>query len=77
MSRVVAIVPVRKGSQRVPQKNVRPFAGTTLLDLKLEVLKGISRVDDVVVSTAGTVLLTNSTPALASLSLVGTLSFSN
>lgn len=51
MSRVVAIVPVRKGSQRVPRKNVRAFAGTTLLDLKLEVLKGISRVDDVIVST--------------------------
>ena len=32
--------------------------------------------DDVVVNTAGTVLLTNSTPSLAALSLVGTLSFS-
>ena len=33
--------------------------------------------DDVVVNTGGTVLLTNSTPALASLSLVGTLMFTN
>lgn len=33
--------------------------------------------DDVVVNTPGTVLLTNSTPALASLSLVGTLMFTN
>lgn len=49
--KVVAIVPVRKGSQRVPQKNIRPFAGTTLLDLKLEVLTGLADVDQVVVST--------------------------
>lgn len=51
MSKIVAIVPVRKGSQRVPSKNTRPFAGTTLLDLKLEVLGGIEGVDEVVVST--------------------------
>ena len=51
MSRIVAIVPVRKGSQRVPRKNVRPFAGTTLLGLKLEVLTRLDGVDDVVVST--------------------------
>lgn len=51
MTRVVAIIPVRKGSQRVPQKNIRPFAGTTLLDLKLEVLKDLAHVADVIVST--------------------------
>lgn len=51
MSKVVAIVPVRRGSQRVPQKNIRPFAGSTLLDLKLDVLTRLEDVDDVVVST--------------------------
>lgn len=51
MSKIVAIVPVRAGSQRVPHKNTRPFAGTTLLDLKLEVLKGVEGIDEVVVTT--------------------------
>lgn len=51
MKRIVAVVPVRGGSQRVPQKNTRPFAGTTLLGLKLEVLSGVSGLDDIVVTT--------------------------
>ena len=51
MSRIVAMVPVRAGSQRVPDKNTRPFAGTTLLDLKLDVLTGLDDIDAVVVST--------------------------
>ena len=51
MTKVVAIVPVRGGSQRVPHKNSRPFAGRTLLDLKLEVLSGLQGVDQVVVTT--------------------------
>lgn len=51
MTRVVAIVPVRGGSQRVAHKNSRPFAGSTLLDLKLAVLSGLEGVDEVVVTT--------------------------
>lgn len=51
MKKVIAMVPVRGGSQRVPRKNTRPFAGTTLLDLKLDMLKGVSGIDDIVVST--------------------------
>lgn len=51
MTRVVAIVPVRGGSQRVSHKNSRPFAGSSLLDLKLEVLAGLQGVDEVVVTT--------------------------
>ena len=31
---ITAIVPVRKGSQRVKNKNIRPFAGKTLLQIK-------------------------------------------
>ncbi len=37
----------------------------------------LGRTDDVQISTVGTVLLTNSTPELASLNLVGTLMFTN
>ena len=51
MKKVTAVVPVRKGSQRVISKNTRPFADTTLLDLKLEVLKHVKGLDQIVVNT--------------------------
>ena len=38
---VIAMVPVRAGSTRVPNKNIRPFGDTNLLTLKLKVLKKI------------------------------------
>lgn len=51
MRKVVAVVPTRKGSQRVKSKNTRPFADTTLLDLKLEVLKKVEGLDEIIVNT--------------------------
>ena len=48
---LTAVIPVRAGSQRVPNKNIRPFGDTTLLDLKLEVLAGVEGLDRVVVNT--------------------------
>ncbi|NIR61067.1 MAG: acylneuraminate cytidylyltransferase family protein, partial [Gammaproteobacteria bacterium] len=30
MPRIVALVPMRAGSERVPDKNIRPFAGRPL-----------------------------------------------
>lgn len=48
---VVAVVPTRKGSERVPGKNTRPFAETCLLELKLRVLKHLRDVDRIVVNT--------------------------
>jgi len=48
---LVALVPVRKDSERVVNKNIRPFAKKNLLSIKLEQLKGISSVDAIVVST--------------------------
>lgn len=49
--RITAVVPVRAGSQRIKNKNVRPFSDTTLLDLKLEVLAGTRGIDRIVVNT--------------------------
>jgi len=49
--RVVAVVPVRKGSQRVKDKNLRPFAGTTLLDNKLRTLLSVAELDEIIVNT--------------------------
>tara|TARA_Y100000310_G_scaffold16778_2_gene16717 strand:- start:2289 stop:2954 length:666 start_codon:yes stop_codon:yes gene_type:complete len=49
--KITAVVPIRKGSQRVKNKNFKPFAGKNLLELKLEILKNISLIDDIVVNT--------------------------
>ena len=49
--KITAVVPSRKGSQRVKNKNFKPFAGKNLLELKLEILKNISLIDDIVVNT--------------------------
>ena len=46
-----AIVPVRAGSKRVPDKNIRPFAGKSLLQIKIEQLKEAFDVQDIIVST--------------------------
>lgn len=48
---VTAVVPVRKGSERVISKNTRPFADTTLLDLKLITLKEVKGIDKIIVNT--------------------------
>ena len=48
---VIAMVPVRAGSTCVPNKNTRPFGGTSLLQLKLELLKKVVGITRIVVST--------------------------
>lgn len=48
---IVAVVPVRKGSQRVVDKNIKPFGDTTLLELKLSSLKQVNNVDEIVVNS--------------------------
>lgn len=35
-NRILGIIPARKGSKRVPQKNFRPFGGATLVDLAIQ-----------------------------------------
>lgn len=51
MSIIKALVPVRSGSLRVENKNIRPFAGTTLLDIKIRQLLGLSFLDGIVISS--------------------------
>jgi N-acylneuraminate cytidylyltransferase len=46
-----AIIPVRAGSKRVPDKNIRPFAGTNLLEIKIRQLLDIFSAKNIVVST--------------------------
>ena len=50
-NKVIAMVPVRAGSTRVPNKNIRPFGDTSLLQLKLRLLKKVDGITDIVVST--------------------------
>ena len=38
---ITAVVAVRAGSQRVKNKNIRPFGNTNLLEMKLQLLKEV------------------------------------
>ena len=51
MHKVVAVVPVRKGSQRVKNKNFRTFGGKNLLIHKIEVLKKLNFLDEIIINT--------------------------
>ena len=44
---ITAVVPTRKGSERVKSKNTRPFAGKSLLEVKLDVLMELKRVGSI------------------------------
>jgi N-acylneuraminate cytidylyltransferase len=48
---IKALVAVRSGSVRVPNKNIRPFAGKTLLEYKIEQLKHVKGLDGVIVNS--------------------------
>ncbi len=48
---IKALVAVRSGSQRVVNKNMRPFAGSNLLTIKLEQLKRIPNLDGIIVNS--------------------------
>ena len=51
--RLAVFLPTRKGSQRVQNKNTRPFAGFErgLLELKLSQLREVSNADEIILST--------------------------
>lgn len=49
--KIKALVAVRSGSQRVQNKNIRSFAGSSLLEIKLEQLLDIKSLDGVVVNS--------------------------
>lgn len=55
---IKAMVAVRSGSQRVSNKNIRPFAGSSLLEVKLRQLKRIPNLDGIVVNSNDEEMLT-------------------
>lgn len=52
--KVTCFLPCRQGSQRVPNKNIKPFAGFEfgLIEVKLNQLLKATLVDEVVLSTS-------------------------
>lgn len=51
MNTIKAIIPVRKGSQRVINKNIKPFANSNLLEIKINQLKRINKLDGIIVNS--------------------------
>ena len=51
MNSVVAVIPVRSGSTRVVNKGIRPFAGSSLLQVKIKSLLKVKGLSDIVVSS--------------------------
>ena len=49
--KVSALIAARSGSVRVQNKNIRPFVGSTLLEVKIEQLKRVSNIDEIVVNS--------------------------
>ena len=49
--KLVALVPVRKGSVRVKHKNIKPFGNTSLLELKINNLKKVTTIDEIIVNS--------------------------
>lgn len=50
----VAIIPVREGSQRVKNKNIKPFANSSLLEIKIRQMLRIKEqgyIDEVIVNS--------------------------
>jgi N-acylneuraminate cytidylyltransferase len=57
MGSITAVIPVRAGSRRLKNKNVAPFAGTNLLLNKIEQLKRVKEIDNIVVSSDSDMML--------------------
>tara|TARA_Y100001970_G_scaffold270421_1_gene364284 strand:- start:463 stop:1128 length:666 start_codon:yes stop_codon:yes gene_type:complete len=55
--KLLAIVAVRAGSQRVKNKNLKKFAGTNLLKIKLKKLIKIKDIDEILVSSDSSEML--------------------
>ncbi|MEA5257728.1 hypothetical protein VB264_08025 [Arcicella aquatica] len=49
--KITAVIPVRIGSQRVINKNLKPFGNTSLLELKIDNLLKVKGIDEIIVNT--------------------------
>lgn len=51
MKNLVALIAVRAGSQRVKNKNIRQFADSNLLEIKIKQLKEVTQLDEIIVNS--------------------------
>ena len=49
--KLTSVVAVRKGSQRIPNKNIKPFGDSNLLEMKLNILKEVPDIDEIIVNS--------------------------
>ena len=49
--KITAVIPIRSGSQRVKDKNLRAFADTNLMELKIKNLLQVPELTSIVVIT--------------------------
>jgi len=49
--KITAVIPIRTGSQRVKDKNLRPFGDTNLMELKIQNLLKVPELDSIIVNT--------------------------
>ena len=49
--KITAVIPVRSGSTRCKNKNIRDFGDTNLLKRKIEILKQVDEIDEILVSS--------------------------
>ena len=49
--KIVAIIPARSGSKRIPFKNIKEYAGKPLIYWSIQLAKSSTYIDDVIVST--------------------------
>ena len=54
---MAAVIPVRAGSRRLKNKNIAPFAGTTLLQYKIRQLQRVNEIDKIVVTSDSDLML--------------------
>jgi len=48
---VIVYIPIKKNSQRVPNKNIKPFGDSNLLQMKLDTLKQVKNIDEIIVNS--------------------------
>lgn len=54
---ITAVIPVKGNSMRLPGKNILPFGSSNLLDHKIEQLKQVEEITDIIVSSDSDVML--------------------
>ena len=57
MNKYTAVIPVRAGSRRLKNKNISVFADSNLLEYKIDILKQVKQIDNIVVSSDSNLML--------------------